>query len=48
VVAVLGLAVLLLAAPEVPLELGLVALAGALVFTAAGELLRMRPLRRAD
>jgi hypothetical protein len=47
-VGLLVIAVLLLAAPEVPLELGLVALAGALVFTAAGELLRMRPLRRAD
>jgi hypothetical protein len=35
------LAVLLIAAPEVPLDLALVGMAGALVFTAAAEVVRV-------
>jgi hypothetical protein len=35
------LAVLLIAAPEVPLDLALVAMAGALLFTAAAEVVRV-------
>jgi hypothetical protein len=44
--ALLVVAVLLLAAPQVPLELGLIGLAGLFVFTAAAELVRLRPLRQ--
>ncbi|WP_037410371.1 hypothetical protein [Candidatus Solirubrobacter pratensis] len=44
--ALLLVAILLLTAPEVPVNLGIVGLAGLLVFTAAAEVARLRPARR--
>jgi hypothetical protein len=44
--ALLVVALLLLTAPEVPVNLALVAAAGLLVFTAAAEVARLRPPRR--